>query len=243
MSLSKQILIALVAGVAVGLFFGDKVGFLEIGGRAFVQALQVTVLPYVAGSLIAGFGSMRREDAQAHGQPRGPAARPALGALAGPRVPAAARPARRQGGRLLLLRGARARARDRLARPLHPGEPLPLPREQRGPGGGRLRRARRRRPHGPAPQAGAPRAPARLQRGHGTRGESARPAHPVRHLRDRRPHRRHHAARRVRAAAGLRAHLRRLRLPADLLAAPGAGGRADAGRPPADDRDSRRTRS
>jgi Na+/H+-dicarboxylate symporter/ABC-type amino acid transport substrate-binding protein len=63
-SLSKQILLALVAGVAVGLFFGEKVGFLEIGGRAFVQALQVTVLPYVAGSLIAGFGSMRREDAR-----------------------------------------------------------------------------------------------------------------------------------------------------------------------------------
>ena len=59
-SLSKQILAALLAGVAVGLFFGDKVAFLEIGGRAFVQVLQVTVLPYVAGSLIAGFGSMRR---------------------------------------------------------------------------------------------------------------------------------------------------------------------------------------
>ena len=64
MSLSKQILVALVAGVAVGLFFGDKVAFLEIGGRAFIQALQVTVLPYVAGSLIAGFGSMKREDAR-----------------------------------------------------------------------------------------------------------------------------------------------------------------------------------
>ena len=64
MSLSKQILVALVAGIAVGLFFGDKVAFLEIGGRAFIQALQVTVLPYVAGSLIAGFGSMKREDAR-----------------------------------------------------------------------------------------------------------------------------------------------------------------------------------
>jgi len=63
-SLSKQILLALVAGVAIGLFFGEKVAFLEIGGRAFVQALQVTVLPYVAGSLIAGFGGMRREDAR-----------------------------------------------------------------------------------------------------------------------------------------------------------------------------------
>ena len=64
MSLTKQIFVALFAGVAVGLFFGEKVAFLDIGGRAFVQALQITVLPYVAGSLIAGFGSMRREDAR-----------------------------------------------------------------------------------------------------------------------------------------------------------------------------------
>jgi Na+/H+-dicarboxylate symporter/ABC-type amino acid transport substrate-binding protein len=63
-SLSKQILTALVCGVAIGLLFGEKVAFLEIGGRAFVQVLQVTVLPYVVGSLIAGFGGMRREDAR-----------------------------------------------------------------------------------------------------------------------------------------------------------------------------------
>jgi Na+/H+-dicarboxylate symporter/ABC-type amino acid transport substrate-binding protein len=63
-SLSRQILLALVSGVVVGLFFGDKVAFLDVGGRAFVQLLQITVLPYVAGSLVAGFGSMRREDAR-----------------------------------------------------------------------------------------------------------------------------------------------------------------------------------
>ena len=171
----------------------------------------------------------------APGQPRRPPARRAAGPLAGPRVPAAPRAPRREGRCLLLLRRARARARHRLARPLHPGQPLPLPRQQRGPGGGRLRRARRRGPDGAAPQADAPRAPARVQRGHGTRGEPARPAHPARHLRDRRPHRRHHAARGVRAAAGVRADLRRLRLPADVLAAARARGRADAGRPPADD--------
>ena len=67
-------------------------------------------------------------------------------------------------------------------------------------------------------------------------GEPARPADPARHLRDRGEHRRHHAARGVRAAAGVRAHLRRLRLPADLLAAARARGRADAGQPQADDR-------
>jgi hypothetical protein len=47
-SLSKQILVALVAGIAIGLFFGEKVGFLEIGGRAFVQDLhRLTPLAYV----------------------------------------------------------------------------------------------------------------------------------------------------------------------------------------------------
>ncbi len=113
-----------------------------------------------------------------HGQPRRPPARRALGALAGPRLPAAPGAPRRQGRRLLLLRRARARARHRLARPLHPGQPLPRPREQRRPGRGRLRRSRRRGPHGPAPQAGAPRAARCLQRGHGARGEPARPDSP-----------------------------------------------------------------
>jgi len=54
MSLSKQILIGLVAGLAVGLFFGERVSFLELPARGFVQLIQVTVLPYVVGSLIAG---------------------------------------------------------------------------------------------------------------------------------------------------------------------------------------------
>jgi Na+/H+-dicarboxylate symporter/ABC-type amino acid transport substrate-binding protein len=62
-SLSKQILLALFAGVAIGLFFGERVAFMEIGGRAFVQLLQITVLPYVVGSLIAGFGSLGRREA------------------------------------------------------------------------------------------------------------------------------------------------------------------------------------
>jgi Na+/H+-dicarboxylate symporter/ABC-type amino acid transport substrate-binding protein len=57
-SLSRQIFVALGAGIAIGLFFGEKVGFLGVFGRAFVQLLQITVLPYVAGSLIYGFGSL-----------------------------------------------------------------------------------------------------------------------------------------------------------------------------------------
>ena len=54
MSLSKRILVGLAAGIAVGLFFGEKVALLELPAKAFVQLLQVTVLPYVIGSLIVG---------------------------------------------------------------------------------------------------------------------------------------------------------------------------------------------
>jgi len=56
MSLSRQILVGLVAGVAVGLFFGEKVSFLGLPARGFVQLLQVTVLPYIVTSLVAGIG-------------------------------------------------------------------------------------------------------------------------------------------------------------------------------------------
>ena len=56
MNLSKQILIALAAGIAVGLFFGEKVAFLDLPARGFIQLIQVTVLPFVVGSLIAGIG-------------------------------------------------------------------------------------------------------------------------------------------------------------------------------------------
>lgn len=54
MSLSKRILIGLAAGVAVGLFLGEKASFLDLPARGFVQLLQVTVLPYVVTSLVAG---------------------------------------------------------------------------------------------------------------------------------------------------------------------------------------------
>ena len=49
MTLSKQIFLALGLGIALGLFFGEKLAFLSVFGSAFVQLLQITVLPYVAG--------------------------------------------------------------------------------------------------------------------------------------------------------------------------------------------------
>jgi Sodium:dicarboxylate symporter family len=100
-TLSKRILLGLVAGVGIGLFLGERASFLELPAKGFVQLLQVTVLPYVVVSLVAGV---------ARGEPRpGPAprferrARPGapLGDQHGPRAVEPARPARRQ-GRLLL---------------------------------------------------------------------------------------------------------------------------------------------
>lgn len=54
MSLSQRILLGLIAGVAVGVFFGERAAILDWPARAFVQLLGVTVLPYLVTSLIAG---------------------------------------------------------------------------------------------------------------------------------------------------------------------------------------------
>ena len=64
MSFSRQILVALASGIALGLVFGEQLAFLSFGGRAFIQLLQITVLPYVAGSLIHGFGSLGSKQAR-----------------------------------------------------------------------------------------------------------------------------------------------------------------------------------
>ena len=58
MSLSSRIFIGLFAGIFTGLFFGELVGDLKVLGDIFVKLLQVTVLPYIIVSLIAGFGRM-----------------------------------------------------------------------------------------------------------------------------------------------------------------------------------------
>ena len=58
MSLSTRILIGLVFGILTGLFFGEKVAFLGMAGRAFLLLLQMTVLPYVVVALMRGIGSL-----------------------------------------------------------------------------------------------------------------------------------------------------------------------------------------
>jgi len=58
MSSTQRTLAGLGAGVAVGLFLGDLAQPLRIAGDAFVRLLQMTVLPYIVVSLIAGIGSL-----------------------------------------------------------------------------------------------------------------------------------------------------------------------------------------
>jgi Na+/H+-dicarboxylate symporter/ABC-type amino acid transport substrate-binding protein len=64
MSLSSRILIGLIAGILTGLFFGELVAQLKLVGDVFVKLLQVTVLPYIVASLIAGFGRMQMSHAR-----------------------------------------------------------------------------------------------------------------------------------------------------------------------------------
>ena len=58
MGLSTRIFIGLGLGILTGIFFGELVAGLEIFGEIFIKLLQITVLPYIIVSLIAGFGRM-----------------------------------------------------------------------------------------------------------------------------------------------------------------------------------------
>jgi Na+/H+-dicarboxylate symporter/ABC-type amino acid transport substrate-binding protein len=64
MGLSTRIFIGLFAGIATGLFFGELVAELKLFGDIFIKLLQMTVLPYIVVSLIAGFGHMSTEQAR-----------------------------------------------------------------------------------------------------------------------------------------------------------------------------------
>ncbi len=64
MALSTRIFIGLFAGIVTGLFFGELVADLNILGDIFVKLLQMTVLPYIVVSLVAGFGRMELQEAR-----------------------------------------------------------------------------------------------------------------------------------------------------------------------------------
>ncbi|PYR51579.1 MAG: hypothetical protein DMF89_05535 [Acidobacteria bacterium] len=66
-SLSQKIVIGLLVGVAVGLFFGEQAAVLQIVADAYVKLLQMTVLPYVTISIISGLGALSAQQARALG--------------------------------------------------------------------------------------------------------------------------------------------------------------------------------
>jgi Na+/H+-dicarboxylate symporter len=57
-SLSIQILIGLTLGLFVGLFFGDKSSVLAIVGKAYIDLIQMSILPYMVVSLMLGIWSL-----------------------------------------------------------------------------------------------------------------------------------------------------------------------------------------
>ena len=58
LSLSGQVLLGLVLGIATGVFFGEAAASVQVVGDAFIRLLQMTVLPYIAVSLIRGVGGL-----------------------------------------------------------------------------------------------------------------------------------------------------------------------------------------
>lgn len=58
-----QLLWAVGLGILAGLFFGEAIGPVRFVGDAFIKLLQVTVLPYLLGSILSGLGRRSRSDA------------------------------------------------------------------------------------------------------------------------------------------------------------------------------------
>lgn len=67
LGIATQVFIGLGLGILVGVFFGDKVALLKIGGDAFIALLQITVIPYVMIALITSLGRLTLEDAKSLG--------------------------------------------------------------------------------------------------------------------------------------------------------------------------------
>ncbi len=63
LSLSTQILLGACLGILLGLFFGERMAFMEIWGDVYVKLLQVTVLPYIVVSLTGSLGKLTYEQA------------------------------------------------------------------------------------------------------------------------------------------------------------------------------------
>ena len=58
MSLSTQVLIGLLLGIATGLFFGEEAARIQFVGDAFIMLLQMTVMPFIFVSLVGALGKL-----------------------------------------------------------------------------------------------------------------------------------------------------------------------------------------
>ena len=67
MSSSTKILVGLVSGAFVGVFFGEHAGALKIAADGFVKLLQMAVLPYITISIITSLGTLRYDQAKTLG--------------------------------------------------------------------------------------------------------------------------------------------------------------------------------
>jgi Na+/H+-dicarboxylate symporter len=63
-SMAQQVLVALLIGVAAGLFFGEWTTRIKFVGDIYVGLLQMMVLPYIIISLIGGIGKLTLEQAK-----------------------------------------------------------------------------------------------------------------------------------------------------------------------------------
>ncbi|HEX8030610.1 MAG TPA: cation:dicarboxylase symporter family transporter [Vicinamibacterales bacterium] len=70
-SLSRRIAIAVAGGSMLGLFAGDRVAPLNYVGNAYINLLQMTVLPYVTMSIISGLGALDPVQARTLGKRAG----------------------------------------------------------------------------------------------------------------------------------------------------------------------------
>jgi Na+/H+-dicarboxylate symporter/ABC-type amino acid transport substrate-binding protein len=71
MTLSTQVLIALLLGIATGLFFGEPAAQLQLLGDAFVMLLQMTVMPFILVSLVSALGKLDPKSARELGAKAG----------------------------------------------------------------------------------------------------------------------------------------------------------------------------
>ena len=67
MTSSTKILVGLVSGIFVGLFFGEHAGMLRILADGFVKLLQMTVLPYITLSIIISLGGLSYDEVKSLG--------------------------------------------------------------------------------------------------------------------------------------------------------------------------------